>query len=76
MNREELRQLIDEVQKRQSEFDHVEVKASRGGHRSGCMSRYRHLLTEQGVVYCCSVWMNLKIFQLSASETLIGYRRT
>lgn len=27
----ELRQLIDEVQKRQSEFDHVEVKVARGG---------------------------------------------
>jgi len=30
MTRNELRQLIDEVQKRQSEFDHVEVKAARG----------------------------------------------
>ena len=31
MSLKELRQLIDEVQKRQSEFDHVEVKAARGG---------------------------------------------
>ena len=31
MTRNELRQLIAEVQKRQSEFDHVEVKAARGG---------------------------------------------
>ena len=31
MTRNELRQLIAEVQKRQSEFDHVEVKTARGG---------------------------------------------
>ena len=31
MKREELRQLVYEVQKRQSEFDHVEVKAARHG---------------------------------------------
>lgn len=31
MNHEELGKLVDEVQKRQSEFDHVEVKAARGG---------------------------------------------
>ena len=31
MSLKELRQLIDEVQKRQSEFAHVEVKAARGG---------------------------------------------
>jgi len=31
MTRNELKQLISEVQKRQSEFDHVEVKAARGG---------------------------------------------
>ena len=31
MSLKELRQLIAEVQKRQSEFDHVEVKDARGG---------------------------------------------
>ena len=31
MTREELSQLIEEVRKRQSEFDHVEVKAARHG---------------------------------------------
>ena len=31
MTPEELRQLIQEVQRRQSETDHVEVKAARGG---------------------------------------------
>ena len=31
MTPNELRQLITEVQTRQSEFDHVEVKAARGG---------------------------------------------
>lgn len=31
MTRNEHRQLIDEVQKRHNEFDHVEVKTARGG---------------------------------------------
>jgi ATP-dependent DNA helicase RecG len=31
MTHNELKQLIAEVQKRQSEFDHLEVKAARGG---------------------------------------------
>ena len=31
MHSEELRQLISEVQNRRSKFDHVEVKAARGG---------------------------------------------
>ncbi len=31
MSLKKLRQLIDEVQKRQSEFDHAKVKAARGG---------------------------------------------
>ena len=31
MTPNELKQLISEVQRRQSEFDHVEVKAARGG---------------------------------------------
>ena len=31
MDNKELKQLIAEVQKRQSEFDHAEVKAARGG---------------------------------------------
>ena len=35
MNNKELRQLIAEVQKRQSEFDHVEVKPAHGGTPSG-----------------------------------------
>jgi ATP-dependent DNA helicase RecG len=31
MTREELKQLINDIDKRQSESDHVEVKAARGG---------------------------------------------
>ena len=33
MTPNELKQLISDVQKRQSEFDHVEVKAAHGGKR-------------------------------------------
>jgi len=36
MSLKELRQLIDEVRNRQSEFDHVEVKAACGGTPRSC----------------------------------------
>ena len=76
MIKEELKQLISEVQKRQSEFDHVEVKAARGGTPKRLYEPLSAFANRTGGGVLLFGLVNLKIFQLSALEMLIGYRRT
>jgi hypothetical protein len=67
MTHTELRQLIADVQRRQSEVDNEEVKAARG--------RRCQPLRTMSRADCCSLgWMNQKIARLLALAPYNGWK--
>ena len=75
MTPEELKLLVEEMQRRQSELDNVEVKTAKGGHPNGFTSPCRHSRTGLVAVWCYSVWRRLGISKLWELATLSACKR-